>query len=281
MGNGLQGADVHNVVAPKMGTYVWKRGLHEINIGGVDETTFRFEVRMLHGLYQNLTRRGFLVGPARTHNARAYSPLSPLSSISSLSSLFSLSSLSSLLYFLSLLSVLSFLSPLSPLFISLLSPSSLSSLSSLSSISSISYLSSLSSLSSIHSLISSSLMHVLSSIPTDIHYVVDARFFSRLTSRDVAERVLFIWPYFLDSMCVDTVFPERGGAKDKSSFHIILENSDELQVGTTQSCQCSSHHHIIHGIRRLSFLQYISDALHQTRVRSRPEPWSLSRYRLY
>jgi hypothetical protein len=58
--NGLYGATEHNVVKPKMGTYVWKRGLHEINIGGLDEVSFRFEVRMLHGLYQNETRRGFL-----------------------------------------------------------------------------------------------------------------------------------------------------------------------------------------------------------------------------
>ena len=59
-GNGVQGADEHNEEDPAMGTYVWKRGLHEINIGGLDEVEFRFEVRMLHGLYQNATRRGFL-----------------------------------------------------------------------------------------------------------------------------------------------------------------------------------------------------------------------------
>ena len=59
-GNGVFGDNNYNVANPKMGTYVWKRGLHEINIGGQDETTFRFEVRMLHGLYQNATRRGFL-----------------------------------------------------------------------------------------------------------------------------------------------------------------------------------------------------------------------------
>ena len=59
-GNGLPGGNEHNVLNPEMGTYVWKRGLHEINIGGLEEITFRFEVRMLHGLYQNATRRGFL-----------------------------------------------------------------------------------------------------------------------------------------------------------------------------------------------------------------------------
>ena len=59
-GNGVQGADEHNEIEPAMGTYVWKRGLHEINIGGLDEVDFRFEVRMLHGKYQNATRRGFL-----------------------------------------------------------------------------------------------------------------------------------------------------------------------------------------------------------------------------
>ena len=59
-GNGVIGDTNYNEKFPKMGTYVWKRGLHEINIGGADETTFRFEVRMLHGLYQNATRRGFL-----------------------------------------------------------------------------------------------------------------------------------------------------------------------------------------------------------------------------
>ena len=60
VGNGVQGATTYNVLDPEMGTFVWKRGLHEINIGGLDEVTFRFEVRMLHGLYQNATRRGFL-----------------------------------------------------------------------------------------------------------------------------------------------------------------------------------------------------------------------------
>ena len=59
-GNGIQGAAEHNEEEPAMGTYVWKRGLHEINIGGLDDVEFRFEVRMLHGLYQNATRRGFL-----------------------------------------------------------------------------------------------------------------------------------------------------------------------------------------------------------------------------
>ena len=59
-GNGVIGDMNYNEKFPQMGTYVWKRGLHEINIGGADETTFRFEVRMLHGLYQNATRRGFL-----------------------------------------------------------------------------------------------------------------------------------------------------------------------------------------------------------------------------
>ena len=59
-GNGVQGAVDHNMAEPAMGTYVWKRGLHEINIGGLDDVSFRFEVRMLHGLYQNATRRGFL-----------------------------------------------------------------------------------------------------------------------------------------------------------------------------------------------------------------------------
>ena len=59
-GNGVPGATDYNVQNPAMGTYVWKRGLHELNIGGLDDITFRFEIRMLHGLYQNATRRGFL-----------------------------------------------------------------------------------------------------------------------------------------------------------------------------------------------------------------------------
>ena len=45
VGNGVQGATTYNVLDPEMGTFVWKRGLHEINIGGLDEVTFRFEVK--------------------------------------------------------------------------------------------------------------------------------------------------------------------------------------------------------------------------------------------
>lgn len=49
-----------NVPNPAWGSYVWKRGLHELNLHALDDMPFRIEVRMLHGRYQKDNIASFL-----------------------------------------------------------------------------------------------------------------------------------------------------------------------------------------------------------------------------
>lgn len=50
----------YNVENPEWGTYVWKRGMHELSLHAADDLPFRIEVRMLHGRYQANNRASFL-----------------------------------------------------------------------------------------------------------------------------------------------------------------------------------------------------------------------------
>jgi len=59
-GNNDGSSTGYNVDDPAWGSYVWKRGLHELKLHALDDMPFRIEVRMLHGRYQQDNRASFL-----------------------------------------------------------------------------------------------------------------------------------------------------------------------------------------------------------------------------